>query len=69
MEHSGPVGQRTKTYYGRFLPLAPHDLIGNGYMSFGGREMSISYRNGVCIPKLESGNDETHHPAPVVVGS
>jgi hypothetical protein len=27
-------------------------------MSFGGREMSILYRNGVCIPKLELGNDE-----------
>jgi hypothetical protein len=27
-------------------------------MSFGGREMSILYRNGVCIPKLEPGNDE-----------
>ena len=29
-----------------------------GYMSVGGREMFISCRNGVCIPKLELGNDE-----------
>ena len=31
VEHSAPAGQRTKTYYGRFLPLVPNVLIGNAY--------------------------------------
>jgi hypothetical protein len=45
----------------RGFPLVPNVLIGNAYTSIGGNEVSVLIGSGVCIPKLELGNEEAYN--------
>jgi hypothetical protein len=41
----------------RGFPLVPNVPVGNAYTSIGGNEVSVLIGSGVCIPKLELGNE------------